>query len=380
METMLTEALDAGFVGMSAQQLLFDKLDGDLCRSRTLPSTYAKRREMRALRSILRRRRRALQAGPDASHPHTILVQALHSIGVVRPARAAHQPAVGRGPQGAPVHHPPDASDRPAREPARRGLPLAAPAGAVRGVRRWHRPGDLRGVRVRRGRPAPAGEDRPRRADARPGVPQAVPQGLRAQVRPTGVAARLLRRRDRRVPRRLRDRQVLRPGRRRARRQAPGRRLPRPGARARHGDPLAHHDQQPPPRDPQEAGAGTPASRSASPTPARTCATWPSTTSAAAAQARPRRRAGRHAVHVGRARRAPAHRRARRLVPHRRRAPPRGRPGGPRRGRPGASRRGARGLPREPGRAVRRPLADGQPQRRRRPGRVRQRPPGGGRR
>ncbi len=84
MESMLEEALDAGFVGMSAQQLLFDKIDGDLCRSRTLPSTYARSTEMRGLRSILRRRRRALQAGPDASHPHTILVQALHSIGIRR--------------------------------------------------------------------------------------------------------------------------------------------------------------------------------------------------------------------------------------------------------------------------------------------------------
>lgn len=83
MESMLDEALDAGFVGMSAQQLLFDKIDGDLCRSRTLPSTYAKGREMRGLRSILRRRRRALQAGPDASHPHTIVTQALGSIGLL---------------------------------------------------------------------------------------------------------------------------------------------------------------------------------------------------------------------------------------------------------------------------------------------------------
>jgi N-acyl-D-aspartate/D-glutamate deacylase len=82
MESMLDEALDAGFVGMSAQQLLFDKLDGDLCRSRTLPSTYAKGKEMRGLRSILRRRHRALQAGPDASHPHTILTQAVGSIGL----------------------------------------------------------------------------------------------------------------------------------------------------------------------------------------------------------------------------------------------------------------------------------------------------------
>ena len=81
MEDMLTEALDAGFVGMSAQQLLFDKLDGDVCRSRTLPSTYAKWREMRGLRRILRSRERALQAGPDASHPHTIVTQAVGSIG-----------------------------------------------------------------------------------------------------------------------------------------------------------------------------------------------------------------------------------------------------------------------------------------------------------
>lgn len=84
MEDMLTEALDAGFVGMSAQQLLFDKLDGDVCRSRTLPSTYAKFREMRGLRKILRSRERALQAGPDASHPHTIVTQALGSIGFGR--------------------------------------------------------------------------------------------------------------------------------------------------------------------------------------------------------------------------------------------------------------------------------------------------------
>ena len=84
MEAMLAEALDAGFVGMSAQQLLFDKLDGDLCRSRTLPSTYTRGREMRGLRGILRRRGRALQAGPDASHPHTIVTQALGSIGLFR--------------------------------------------------------------------------------------------------------------------------------------------------------------------------------------------------------------------------------------------------------------------------------------------------------
>ncbi|WP_182526224.1 N-acyl-D-amino-acid deacylase family protein [Nocardioides dongkuii] len=82
MERMLTEALDAGFVGLSAQQLLFDKLDGDLCRSRTLPSTYASGKEMRGLRRILRRRGRVLQAGPDVGQPQTVVTQAFGSIGL----------------------------------------------------------------------------------------------------------------------------------------------------------------------------------------------------------------------------------------------------------------------------------------------------------
>jgi N-acyl-D-aspartate/D-glutamate deacylase len=78
---MLVEALDAGFVGMSAQQLLFDKLDGDVCRSRTLPSTYARRRELKPLRDQLRARGRALQAGPDVKRPQSLIEQAFGSIG-----------------------------------------------------------------------------------------------------------------------------------------------------------------------------------------------------------------------------------------------------------------------------------------------------------
>jgi len=85
MESMLDEALDAGFIGMSSQQLLFDKLDGHLCRSRTLPSTYAKARELRRLKSLLRKRDRALQSGPDITHPHNIVSQALQSVGIGRP-------------------------------------------------------------------------------------------------------------------------------------------------------------------------------------------------------------------------------------------------------------------------------------------------------
>jgi len=85
MEQMLTDALDAGFIGLSSQQLLFDKLDGDVCRSRTLPSTYARAKELRRLKSILRRRDRTLQSGPDISHPHNIVSQAFQSVGIGRP-------------------------------------------------------------------------------------------------------------------------------------------------------------------------------------------------------------------------------------------------------------------------------------------------------
>ncbi|MEW2483934.1 N-acyl-D-amino-acid deacylase family protein [Mycobacterium sp. NPDC051198] len=84
MEQMLKEALDAGFVGMSSQQLLFDKIDGDICRSRTLPSTYAKPRELRRLKSMLRRAGRVLQSGPDIQNPLNLASQVAQSLGLFR--------------------------------------------------------------------------------------------------------------------------------------------------------------------------------------------------------------------------------------------------------------------------------------------------------
>lgn len=81
MESMLSESLDAGFVGMSAQQLLFDKIDGDTCRSRTLPSTYAKARERRRLNALLRERARVLQAGPDIASPKSITAMVTSTLG-----------------------------------------------------------------------------------------------------------------------------------------------------------------------------------------------------------------------------------------------------------------------------------------------------------
>ena len=84
MERMLAEALEAGFVGMSSQQLLFDKLDGEVCRSRTLPSTYAKPRELRRLKSLLRRAGRVLQSGPDIQNPFNLGSQVVQSLGIFR--------------------------------------------------------------------------------------------------------------------------------------------------------------------------------------------------------------------------------------------------------------------------------------------------------
>ena len=84
LERMLAEALDAGFVGMSSQQLLFDKLDGDTCRSRTLPSTYARPRELRRLKALLRRAGRILQSGPDIQNPLNVGSQVFQSLGLIR--------------------------------------------------------------------------------------------------------------------------------------------------------------------------------------------------------------------------------------------------------------------------------------------------------
>jgi N-acyl-D-aspartate/D-glutamate deacylase len=84
MERMLAEALAAGFVGMSSMQLLFDKLDGEVCRSRTLPSTYAGTREQRRLKSLLRTAGRVLQSAPDIANPLNLGSQIAQSLGIVR--------------------------------------------------------------------------------------------------------------------------------------------------------------------------------------------------------------------------------------------------------------------------------------------------------
>ena len=61
----LSDALDAGFVGMSSMTNPWDKLDGDRFRSRALPSTFASWGEYGRLHRVLRERGRVLQSAPN---------------------------------------------------------------------------------------------------------------------------------------------------------------------------------------------------------------------------------------------------------------------------------------------------------------------------
>ncbi|MFE3189430.1 amidohydrolase family protein [Nocardia sp. NPDC059240] len=64
MQSLLEQAIDAGFLGMSSMTNTLDKIDGTIYRSRSLPSTYARGREFRALNKVLRKRNRILQSAP----------------------------------------------------------------------------------------------------------------------------------------------------------------------------------------------------------------------------------------------------------------------------------------------------------------------------
>ncbi len=212
MERMLAEAIDAGFVGMSSQQLLFDKLDGDTCRSRTLPSTYAKPRELRRLKSMLRRAGRILQSGPDIQNPLNLASQLAQSVGLFR--RKLKTSLLS-------------AADVKANPYAIRIMgPSARVVNRLGGDFRWqHLPVPFEvyadgidlvifeefgaGAAALHLRDELERDDLLRDEEYR----RAVPQGVREQVRCAGVAPGLLRRRDRRLSGRLGDREVVRPGR-----------------------------------------------------------------------------------------------------------------------------------------------------------------------
>jgi len=84
MESILAEAIDQGFLGLSSMCLTWDKIDGDREWSKSLPSTYAKWKEINRLNKLLRRADRVHQGAPDAANPLQILQYLKETLGLLR--------------------------------------------------------------------------------------------------------------------------------------------------------------------------------------------------------------------------------------------------------------------------------------------------------
>mgnify|MGYP000126000910 CR=1 FL=1 len=84
MESILAEALDQGFLGLSTMCLTWDKIDGDREWSKSLPSTYAKWKEVNRLNGLLRRANRVHQGAPNAANPVQIIQYLKETIGLLR--------------------------------------------------------------------------------------------------------------------------------------------------------------------------------------------------------------------------------------------------------------------------------------------------------
>ncbi len=82
METLVQDALDAGFMGLSTMTTRIDKIDGDRARSKPLPSTFAGFREYRRLNAILRRAGRVLQSAPNIENPFNVTMFMEESAGL----------------------------------------------------------------------------------------------------------------------------------------------------------------------------------------------------------------------------------------------------------------------------------------------------------
>jgi len=84
MESILSEALDQGFLGLSSMCLTWDKIDGDREWSKSLPSTYAKWKEINRLNKLLRNKNRVHQGAPNAANPLQILQYLKETLGLLR--------------------------------------------------------------------------------------------------------------------------------------------------------------------------------------------------------------------------------------------------------------------------------------------------------
>lgn len=81
MESILQEAVDEGFLGLSSMCTRWDKVDGNREWSKSLPSTYAKWGEISRLNRILRKHNRIHQGAPNAALPFQVLQYFKESMG-----------------------------------------------------------------------------------------------------------------------------------------------------------------------------------------------------------------------------------------------------------------------------------------------------------
>ncbi|QFS88042.1 MULTISPECIES: N-acyl-D-amino-acid deacylase family protein [unclassified Marinobacter] len=84
MERLLKEALEEGFLGLSTMCLKWDKVDGDREWSKSLPSTYAKWKEVARLNKLVRQYNRVHQGAPNAATPLQILQYVRECLGWLR--------------------------------------------------------------------------------------------------------------------------------------------------------------------------------------------------------------------------------------------------------------------------------------------------------
>lgn len=84
MQALLSEALDAGYLGLSINTLPWDKMDGEAFRSRPTPSVFANWSEYRALAQQLRARGAILQGVPNVSTKLNVFLFAALSAGLGR--------------------------------------------------------------------------------------------------------------------------------------------------------------------------------------------------------------------------------------------------------------------------------------------------------
>ena len=84
MQTVVDEALDEGYLGLSIDMLPWHRLDGEPFRGISVPSQHAHPSEYRSLAQVVRKRDRILQATPNALTKSTVAILGMLSTGVGR--------------------------------------------------------------------------------------------------------------------------------------------------------------------------------------------------------------------------------------------------------------------------------------------------------